>query len=218
MAGFVGEASRIPTEGDFPTWVEGIRHPAGLEPDGSPAVCQPVMKSNPRAFPAFRALGSNATLLLLGGAGLFLAGCATDPESHVLSAPPPPAPVATAVGGTATQPTTTVVTTPATGSTNYAYAGQQQTTTTTTTSPDGSTTRQTTVVTQSAPPALQQEVVLARPSPQHLWVAGYWTWRNERYEWMAGHWEVPPYRDAVWVAPRWEREGRAYRFYEGYWK
>ena len=74
----------------------------------------------------------------------------------------------------------------------------------------------TTIVTQ-APPALQQEVVLAQPTPQHVWLAGYWTWRNERYEWMAGHWELPPSSGSVWTAPRWEQQGNAYRFYEGSW-
>lgn len=74
-----------------------------------------------------------------------------------------------------------------------------------------------TIVVTQAPPAIQQEVVLARPSSNHVWIPGYWTWRNERYEWMAGHWELPPNASATWVNPRWEREGNAYRFYEGYW-
>ncbi len=74
----------------------------------------------------------------------------------------------------------------------------------------------TTVVTQ-APPALQVEVVLAQPSTRHMWLAGFWTWRNDRYEWMAGHWELPPSLGSVWVAPRWEQHDNAYKFYEGYW-
>jgi hypothetical protein len=73
------------------------------------------------------------------------------------------------------------------------------------------------VMVTQAPPALQQEVATARPSSNHQWVPGYWTWRNNRYEWMAGHWEVPPRTNATWVAPRWEMENGAYRFYEGYW-
>lgn len=74
------------------------------------------------------------------------------------------------------------------------------------------------VVTQ-APPALQQEVVQARPSSEHVWLPGYWSWRNNRYEWVAGHWEVPPRVNAVWAAPHWERLGDgSYRFYEGSWE
>jgi hypothetical protein len=68
-----------------------------------------------------------------------------------------------------------------------------------------------------APPAAQPEVVVARPGPDYLWVPGYWTWRDSRYEWMAGHWEVPPHSGAVWVPPHWEPESGGYRFYEGYW-
>jgi len=71
-------------------------------------------------------------------------------------------------------------------------------------------------VTQTPPPP-QAEVVIAQPSPRHVWIPGYWTWRNDEYEWMAGHWELPPNSGSVWVAPRWEQEGNAYRFYEGYW-
>jgi hypothetical protein len=42
-------------------------------------------------------------------------------------------------------------------------------------------------------------------------------WRDARYEWMAGHWELPSGSHSVWVVPRWEQQGNAYKFYEGYW-
>jgi WXXGXW repeat (2 copies) len=74
-----------------------------------------------------------------------------------------------------------------------------------------------TVVVTQAPPMLQQEIVLVQPSPQHVWLAGYWTWRDARYQWMAGRWELPPSSSSVWVAPRWEQQGNAYKFTEGYW-
>jgi hypothetical protein len=67
------------------------------------------------------------------------------------------------------------------------------------------------------PPTAQQEVPLPRPSRDHVWVAGYWSWQNNQYQWMAGHWEIPPRSGAVWVPPRWQPEGTSYRFYEGYW-
>jgi hypothetical protein len=74
-----------------------------------------------------------------------------------------------------------------------------------------------TVVVTQAPPAPQQEVVLAQPASDDVWIAGFWTWRNSQYQWMAGHWELPPSSGSVWVAPRWEQQGNAYRFYEGHW-
>jgi hypothetical protein len=134
---------------------------------------------------------------VISGGLAFMAGCASEPDSHVVSAPPPPPPttqqVIVAQPG---QPATTVAA-PAT-------AVQTQ---------NG------TIVVTQAPPAAQQEVVLAQPSSDHKWVPGYWTWRNERYEWMAGHWEIPPSQNSVWVAPRWERRSDgSYQFYEGYWQ
>jgi hypothetical protein len=132
-----------------------------------------------------------AYTFIFGVALVLLGGCDTEPESHVVSAPPPPAP--------GTVPATTVVTT--------TPAPAQV-------SPSPSTN---TVVVTQAPPALQAEVVQAQPSPEYKWVPGYWTWRDGRYEWMAGHWEIPPRSDAVWVAPHWNAEAGGYRFYEGYW-
>jgi hypothetical protein len=143
-------------------------------------------------------------LVCCGVLGL-LAGCATEPESHVVSAPPPPTPTR-AVMTTTTTSTPVTTTTPVVVVGNPGYA-------TTSNSPQVVST---TVVTQ-APPALQQEFVLAQPTPQHRWLAGYWTWRNDRYEWMAGHWEIPPSPSSVWVTPRWEQQGNAYKFSEGYW-
>ena len=134
-----------------------------------------------------------------------LAGCATEPESHLVSAPPPPAPSTRATTTTTTTSSPVAVAVPAAVVVaNPAYG--------TTASPVVSTT----IITQ-APPELQHEVVLAQPSTQHVWLPGFWTWRNDRYEWMAGHWELPPSSSSVWVAPRWERQGSAYKFYEGYW-
>ena len=128
-------------------------------------------------------------LAAVAAAGL-LAGCGSYPESHVVSAPPPPPPQLVA---SPNQPPQVVVT------------GTAQTA-------NG------TIIVMQAPPALQEEVVVAQPSSEHKWVPGYWTWRNERYEWMAGHWEVPPSSSSVWVTARWERTSDGgYRFYEGYW-
>jgi hypothetical protein len=132
----------------------------------------------------------------------FFAGCASEPNSHLVSAPPPPAPTTAVM--TTTVATPVVMTTPAVVVANPGYA-------TTAPAPVG------TIYVTQAPPAVQQDVVVAQPTSQHVWLAGYWTWRNARYEWMAGHWDLPPGSASAWVSPRWERQGNAYRFYEGYW-
>lgn len=149
-----------------------------------------------------------APTFALCGALAFMAGCASE-ESHVVSAPPPSTATTVTTQTTQTAPVITqsptyVTTTPA--GTSYT------TTTTTNPAPAGNM-----IIVTSALPAPQQEVVLARPTGDYLWVPGYWTWRESRYECMAGHWEVPPYKGSQWIPPYTEQEGNAYRFHEGHW-
>ena len=133
-----------------------------------------------------------AQVSMISGGLAFMAGCASEPESHIVSAPPPPAPGQVVVAQQ--QPAQLVVT----GNSSQSQNGV--------------------ILVTQAPPAPQAEVVLAQPSSDHKWIPGYWTWRNGRYEWMAGHWEVPPHSGAAWVAPRWERRtDGSYQFFEGYW-
>jgi len=145
-----------------------------------------------RAAPWTRAMIVCGTVALIGA-------CESEPESHVVSAPPPPQPSVVVAASPVVVTSQTTTTTP---------AGQ---TVTTQTQPVN------TVFVSQAPPAFQAEVVVARPSSDYLWVPGYWTWKDNRYEWMAGHWEIPPHSNSVWVAPHWEPEAGGYRFYEGYW-
>lgn len=73
------------------------------------------------------------------------------------------------------------------------------------------------VVVVAAPPQPRVEVVYARPSPNHIWVPGYWAWRHGRHVWIAGHYETPPRGYRSWEEPRWERHGGSYVFIEGRW-
>jgi hypothetical protein len=132
-----------------------------------------------------------------------LAGCATAPDSHMVSAPPPPAPTRSV---TTTTTTTTPDTVPA------VVTGSPATVTYATSTASGTTT-----IVAQAPPALQSEVVLVQPSPQDVWIAGYWTWRDTGYQWRAGHWELPPNSSSVWVAPTCQRQGNGYKYTDGYW-
>ncbi len=127
-----------------------------------------------------------SALVALGGALGLGGGCATGPESRVVSTPPPPA------------PTTAAGTVPA----------RQQSAAATVVVPGAANT----YVVLNAPPAPQPEAVPPRPSDQHLWIPGYWTWQNGNYAWMAGHWEMKPSANAVWINPTWEPEGNAFGF------
>jgi hypothetical protein len=133
----------------------------------------------------------------------FLAGCASGPDSHTVSAPPPPAPTRSV---TTTTTTTTPDTMPA------VVVGNPANTSITTVSPAGTTT-----IVNDAPPALQTDVAVVQPGTGYVWIAGYWTWRSEQYQWVAGHWEMPPNANSVWVAPTLVPQGNNYKFTEGYW-
>lgn len=150
------------------------------------------MKKNKMAHGSRKSFPTSEIILACSVLG-FLGGCATQPESHVLSSPPP------------VEPTSSVAST---------------TTTTTNITTSDTTGQKTIIVTQAQPPP-KQNVIIARPdqpTAAHVWIDGYWTWRNSRYEWMPGHWELPESSGATWVPPHTEKEGTGYRFYEGYWK
>jgi hypothetical protein len=68
------------------------------------------------------------------------------------------------------------------------------------------------------PPPLRHEVVVVRPGPGHVWVGGFWEWRNHDYVWVPGRWARPPHRGAVWVAPRFEHRGRHHVWVRGFWR
>jgi hypothetical protein len=145
---------------------------------------------------------NKTSVLALSATLALLAGCASQPESHMVSAPPPAAPTTTqAVVGP--QPQQVIVT------------QQQPSQIVTTVAPSGATTSY--VVVQAPPAPQAAQAIPTQPSSSHVWIDGYWTWRNNRYEWMAGHWEVPPFAGARWVAPRSESQSGAIRFYEGHW-
>jgi len=73
------------------------------------------------------------------------------------------------------------------------------------------------LVLREAPPPLRMEVVLARPSHRHVWIAGFWRHDGHRYVWVTGHWALPPRDGVVWIEPRWELRGGNYVFIEGSW-
>ena len=77
------------------------------------------------------------------------------------------------------------------------------------------------VVVRQAPPPPRQEVIIAAPSPRHVWVAGYWTWSNG-WQWVPGHWDVPPQRLAqrpsVWMPGQWVQRGPDWVWRPGHWE
>ena len=70
------------------------------------------------------------------------------------------------------------------------------------------------------PPALQEEVVLAQPGPEYVWIGGFWDWDVGRrtYAWRGGHWDRPPHPRAVWVPSHYERRGDRHYYRRGHWR
>ena len=69
-----------------------------------------------------------------------------------------------------------------------------------------------------APPPPRHEHRDHRPGDDFVWIDGYWAWRGNHHEWVAGRWERPPHGHREWIAPRWEHRGGSYVFIEGTWR
>ncbi|MDG4604940.1 MAG: hypothetical protein P9D89_02525 [Candidatus Contendobacter sp.] len=74
------------------------------------------------------------------------------------------------------------------------------------------------MIVHDAPPPLRTEVITVAPSPQHAWVPGYWTWRNDEWVWQSGYWESRPYPDAQWVPGQWVATANGWRWKDGQWQ
>jgi len=68
------------------------------------------------------------------------------------------------------------------------------------------------------PPAPQEDVVVEQPTPSAVWIAGYYGFDGYNYNWVPGHWEVPPPDYGVFVRPHWVYRGGAYVYVRGYWR
>jgi hypothetical protein len=66
-----------------------------------------------------------------------------------------------------------------------------------------------------APPAPRYEVVPA-PRAGYVWAPGYWSWRDGRHAWVAGHW-IRERRGMYWHPDRWEQSEGRWAFKRGAW-
>jgi hypothetical protein len=77
-----------------------------------------------------------------------------------------------------------------------------------------------TVVVSEAPPPPRTEVITTAPSESHVWVAGNWTYTDNRWIWMPGHWELRPRTSAMWMPGHWDKnpDGKGWTWTPGYWQ
>ena len=74
------------------------------------------------------------------------------------------------------------------------------------------------VIVSSEPPKPRHEVIVGvAPSPAHVWVGGFWTYRDGRWVWIPGHWERGPHVGAHWSAGHWVHRPRGWVWVEGRW-
>lgn len=66
------------------------------------------------------------------------------------------------------------------------------------------------------PPPLRVESPTLQPSPNHVWMPGYWKWAGINYEWVEGRW-VKAKKDKVWVPGTWEPNGSFWVWKPGKW-
>jgi YmgG-like glycine-zipper protein/YXWGXW repeat-containing protein len=69
-----------------------------------------------------------------------------------------------------------------------------------------------------APPAPLAESIPASPSPNAIWIPGYWDYNGAGYSWIGGHWEIAPALAHQYVAPHWEDRSGTFVFVRGYWR
>ena len=69
----------------------------------------------------------------------------------------------------------------------------------------------------SAPPPVRHEVVVVRPSHNHVWVKGYWHHGGDAWAWRSGTWVVPPRHHAHWVVAHYYKVHGGWRYVPGHW-
>ena len=75
------------------------------------------------------------------------------------------------------------------------------------------------IIAPRPPPPPREEVIIPTPSPTHVWIPGYWSWRN-RWVWVPGHWALPPRPGLRWYGYEWvpHEDGRRWRLRPGGWR
>ena len=68
------------------------------------------------------------------------------------------------------------------------------------------------------PPNAVVEIVPVAPSPRHIWVGGYYGYRENRYIWNPGSYQLPPRGRTGWTQGVYRQNNRGnHVFVRGHW-
>jgi len=73
------------------------------------------------------------------------------------------------------------------------------------------------VIGRREPPPMRYERRPPMPGPGYAWVDGYWAWRGNRYVWVPGRWDRPPYAGAYWSHGHYDRYDNGWAYHDGHW-
>jgi hypothetical protein len=73
------------------------------------------------------------------------------------------------------------------------------------------------VFVQNAPPPDRREYITEAPSPDHVWIRGYWSWQGGAWLWMSGHWERRHHHDDQWEQGHWVQTAHGWEWHDGHW-
>jgi hypothetical protein len=71
------------------------------------------------------------------------------------------------------------------------------------------------------PASNPRETIPPRPAQEAVWIEGYYDYTGNPtnpYQWVAGHWEVPPPGASRWIPGSWQRSGDGYVYVRGHWQ
>ncbi|HZE95877.1 MAG TPA: hypothetical protein VE981_02510 [Planctomycetota bacterium] len=83
---------------------------------------------------------------------------------------------------------------------------------------DGYYTNEEVYVSDPVPAPRTEVIVGVAPSPNYVWVGGYWSRYHDNWRWVGGRWAARPHANAVWVDGRWDHRPRGNVWVGGRWR
>ena len=73
------------------------------------------------------------------------------------------------------------------------------------------------VYTERRPPPDREEVMIAAPGADYVWIRGHWGWERNDFVWVSGRWERVQRGYRMWVPGHWTERRHRWYWVEGHW-